>query len=87
MATLTRWRVVSVQAVMGLGNASSVLSFYRAIVPQNALELTEEAGFDPKKLRAILDDPFAEGDIFSTIIIIYQPLLRFYLRCTKNPEF
>lgn len=45
---------------MGLDNALSTMTFYHAIVPQNARELTEEADFDPKKLQAILDGPFAE---------------------------
>lgn len=55
-----REKIEDFEAVMGLDNASSALSFYRAIVPQNAQELTEEADFDPKKLQAILDGPFAE---------------------------
>ncbi len=45
---------------MGLDNALSTMTFYHAIVPQNVHELTEEADFDPKKLQAILDGPFAE---------------------------
>lgn len=45
---------------MGLDNALSTMTFYHAIVPQNAHELTEEADFDPRKLQTILDGPFAE---------------------------
>ncbi len=45
---------------MGLDNALSTMTFYHAIVPQNAHELTEEADFDPRKLQTILDGPFAD---------------------------
>ncbi|MFN8346388.1 MAG: acyl-CoA dehydrogenase [Spirosomataceae bacterium] len=45
---------------MGLDNALSAMTFYHAIVPQNAPELTEEADFDARKLQTILDGPFAE---------------------------
>jgi len=45
---------------MGLDNALSTMTFYHAIVPQNAHELTEEADFDPRKLQNILDGPFAD---------------------------
>ncbi|AEI48674.1 acyl-CoA dehydrogenase family protein [Runella slithyformis] len=55
-----REKIEDFEAIMGLDNASSALSFYRAIVPQNASELTEEADFDPRKLQTILDGPFAE---------------------------
>jgi acyl-CoA oxidase len=45
---------------LGLDNALSAMSFYHAIVPQNAPQMSEEADFDIKKLQSILDGPFAE---------------------------
>lgn len=55
-----RAKLADFETLMGLDNTSSVQSFYHAVLPQNAPELSEEPAFDAQKIQTILDGPFAE---------------------------
>ncbi|MCU0339163.1 MAG: acyl-CoA dehydrogenase family protein [Spirosomaceae bacterium] len=45
---------------MGLNNALSQQTFYNAIAPHNALEISQEVAFDTAQLQAHLDGSFAD---------------------------
>ncbi|MFN8357351.1 MAG: acyl-CoA dehydrogenase [Spirosomataceae bacterium] len=55
---------------LGLDNALSTQSFYHAITPQHAADLPEVADFDPRKLQAQLDGPFAEVKKRTKILLL-----------------
>lgn len=52
--------IENLEKALGVSHQLSKNTFYQSIKPQNAIDTSEERHFDPQKMQAILDGPYAD---------------------------